>query len=114
MAGLLLALLNIFREQTAIELSGRITTSHAKMLMADLPTAVVLAGFIFVVIVWLKAKHPNWKMALISGGILGASMLIRPESLLLFAVVGIVAFLTWYKRIPVWMLQMLVLVWVFS
>jgi hypothetical protein len=108
MAGLFLAMLIIFREQTAIELSGRITTSHAKLLMADLPTAVALAGFILLVIMWLKAEHPNWKMALFSGGALGASMLIRPESLLMAGVVGIVALFTWRKQMATWLIQFLI------
>jgi len=95
MAGLFLALLILFREQTAIELSDRITISHAKLLMADLPTAVVLSGFVLLVVIWLKSDKPSWKMALFSGGALGAVMLIRYESLLLIAVVGIVSLVKW-------------------
>jgi len=100
MAGLFLALLILFREQTAIELSDRITISHAKLLMADLPTAVVLSGFILLVVIWLKSDNPSWKMALLSGGALGAVMLIRYESLLLIAVVGIVVVLKWRHHFP--------------
>jgi hypothetical protein len=108
MAGLFLALLILFREQTAIELSDRITISHAKLLMADLPTAVVLSGFILLVVIWLKTNKPSWKMALFSGGALGAVMLIRYESLLLIAVVGIIALLKWRKHFSVGVRQFII------
>jgi len=108
MAGLFLALLIILREQTAIELSERITISHAKLLMADLPTAVALTGFVLLAVTWLKAGKPRWQMALFSGGALGASMLIRSESLLLAAVVGFVALINWRKQLTTLIIQLVI------
>jgi hypothetical protein len=105
MAGFFLALLIIFREQTAIELSDRITISSAKLMMADLPTAVAFAGFTLLTIIWLKADKPRWQIALMTGGALGATMLIRSESLIFISVVIIATWLQWRKSSTKWLRQ---------
>lgn len=97
LSGLLASLLILFREMNSIRLGGLFTTSHAKLLMADLPSALVIALFFFCLIVWLKGIEQNQTLAMISGGVLGMAALIRAETLVFLFVVAI--FLLW-KLLP--------------
>ncbi|OGO39241.1 MAG: hypothetical protein A2W35_07680 [Chloroflexi bacterium RBG_16_57_11] len=78
-SGVIAASLIIIREANSIWLTERITTSHAKLLMADLPTMLVTLIFVLVGITWLKNITERKLLALITGGALGFAMLVRPE-----------------------------------
>lgn len=98
-AGVLSALLIMLREANSIAAASRITSSNAKLLMADLPTALMVAAFALAVLSWLRraaaanASPPKsggdhaLPFALVAGGLLGLSMLIRLET----AILGLVA-----------------------
>ena len=86
-SGVMAAILILLREANAISLSGNITTANAKLLMVDLPTAMVLAGFFCLAILWLDRKPGNILPALIAGQALGLAMLIRLETFVMLAAV---------------------------
>ena len=90
-SGILAAILILFREANAIALSGSITTANAKLLMVDLPTAIVVAGFAVIIIRWLQNPSQKQLFPLIAGGLLGVAILIRTETAVLFLSVAIVA-----------------------
>ncbi len=93
LSGLLASLFILLREMNSIYLGSFITTSHAKLLMADLPSAVTVALFFLLVILWFKDLENNHTLALVSGGALGMAALIRPETLVFLFVVALFLFI---------------------
>ncbi len=92
-AGIIAAVLVMLREANSIAISGRITTSHAKELLVDLPTTLGIVIFTYVVVRWFKDFNHRREYALIAGGTLGAVLLIRFEMILAFMVIAVVAYL---------------------
>ncbi len=87
LAGLIAAALVILREMNSIALSGRIGVSHSKLLMTDLPTALFLAFFAYLVALWLGRWRERRMFALVCGGVLGITVLLRSQSILLAPVI---------------------------
>lgn len=79
-SGVIAALLIIQREANSIWLTERITTSHVKLLMADLPAMFVTVLFVLLAVIWLQNLAERKLLGLICGGALGLAMLIRPEA----------------------------------
>ncbi len=92
-SALIAASILIFRESNAIILGSSITTSHSKLLMADLPTTLGVMLLVLIFIRWLKNPNQRLTLTLISGGVIGAFMLIRPEFAVLFPFLGLAALL---------------------
>ena len=91
--GLLMAFLVIMRERNALILMSDFDISHSKLLLTDMPGTILLAAFITFSLSWLHRHPTNRIMAFISGGLLGTSMLIRNQSIVLIAVVILVLFI---------------------
>lgn len=112
-SGLLAALLILMREASSIAISGNITASHVKLLMVDVPVALMVTLFVLAVMRWLQNLHTGKLYALVAGGVLGASILIRNETVIFILPL---AFLTLWiiprgKRNQFWIKQMLLFTW---
>lgn len=92
-AGLIAAVLMLLRQTNAIAVADTITTSNAKLIMADLPSTLMALAFTLVAILWLKrlkdGLHPA--LALATGGVLGLAMLIRMEMMVFSLAVALAA-----------------------
>ncbi len=98
LGGFLAAVFLIIQEHNSILLSGVINVSHSKLFMSDLPSALLMAVFTLLVVVWLRRGGRGWRMPLVAGGFLGALMLIRPQAAVLAVVPAILLlFYTWRK-----------------
>lgn len=101
-----LAALPFFRDvnsNIAVPFASNVT--YSKLLLSEIPLALFLGFFIWVVIRWLKYdQHSRW-MPLLAGGILGGAALIRTQSVALVAVIALIAFLViknkkeWFKGV---------------
>ncbi len=78
-SGIIAALLLLLREANAIAMAGVITTSHAKLLMVDLPATLSVVSFVLVMVVWLKGGGNKQVWVTVAGAVLGVCMLIRVE-----------------------------------
>lgn len=81
--GLLLALAGILREANTIAGSAWLEASHSRLMMTDFPTAIFILGSALLVIEWLKRPASGFRRALCAGGVLGLSLLLRFNTLLL-------------------------------
>ncbi len=98
-AGGMAAVLIILREANSIGLAGDITTSNAKLLMADLPATLMTVVFALLAIAWLQRIERRPLLALAAGGALGFSMLIRLETVVLAAPAALAAAgILWPRR----------------
>jgi hypothetical protein len=96
--GIVAAALIIFREQNALILSDTINVSHAKLMMSDLPTAVLVSAFTLLCVIWLQNPSRTRFLPLVLGGVLGLTMLVRTQALLLVAVPLLVSLLVSGRR----------------
>jgi 4-amino-4-deoxy-L-arabinose transferase-like glycosyltransferase len=82
-AGFLAGGLIILREANAIDLSGKIVASHAKLFMSDLTATLGIIIFVYAcVILFSKPAHNKWLLLTI-GASLGLLALVRAQSLIL-------------------------------
>jgi len=108
-SGVIAGIMIILREANSIVGAGIITTSHAKLIMVDLPMALMNVVFILLVIHWLKEIEQRKLYALISGAALGLSMMVRLESFVFFFPLTIILMLILFpkKKYLLWMKSVL-------
>lgn len=97
-AAVIAACLIILREANSIRLSGNITTSNAKLLMADLPSALMVMTFFYLVVCWLQKPEERRLLALVCGGALGLAMLVRLETVIFFFPLAVIAAIILFPR----------------
>lgn len=93
--GLFLAVIMIIRQRNAIVLSYKIASVNPKLLVSEMMTLLGVVLFTYLVFLWFKNPKP-W-LALMAGGVLGATSLIRMNLLLLFPVIGFLAIVSMWK-----------------
>jgi len=105
-SGVIAGFLLMLREANSIALSRFVTTSHAKLLMADLPAVIFVMLFVLFGTLWLKKIGDKTVYPLLAGGMLAISALIRFETII-FAFVLLVLSALALKRIPkrTWLLH---------
>ncbi|HEY5731127.1 MAG TPA: glycosyltransferase family 39 protein [Anaerolineales bacterium] len=84
LAGLIAGGLILLREKNTIELSGRIVTSNAKLMMSDMVAMLGVIAFIYVTAKLLSAKDRRspWLLG-ITGACLGLTALVRAQVFIL-------------------------------
>ncbi|MEW5868256.1 MAG: hypothetical protein AB1894_03200 [Chloroflexota bacterium] len=109
-AGVVTALLIIFREANALALADIITTSNVKLLMVDLVSALLVVIFAYLSVRWLSEGHQRPALALACGGTLGLSMLVRLETYaFILPLLGVAAVQFFGEKRPgLWVRQALV------
>src|SRR6185436_482301 len=90
-AGVVIALLFIFRELTTLLVSSSTRVSNTKTLLVDLPTLLLLILACWFTIRWLEQKTE--KNALIAGGMFGLLLLLRTQSMLVLPLIILLAVL---------------------
>jgi hypothetical protein len=109
-AGLVIALLAILREFTAILTVGVTNkASTSQLFFADVPTALVTSLFALMAIRWLKAPGKTPLKALLVGGSMGLAMLFRTQSIAMLPLVLLLALLVLRWRWSVWFSELAVL-----
>jgi 4-amino-4-deoxy-L-arabinose transferase-like glycosyltransferase len=103
-AGVVVALLAIFRELTSILISSETRVSNTRMLLTDLPTALVIALAALLVLRWLQRKDQPGLSPLLAGCCLGVMFLLRTQSILILPFVVLLAFLVYGRRYKQWFL----------
>ncbi len=89
-AGILVASLAIFQEMNSISASQLLLSSNTHLLLSEVPTAVGLALFTYLMVRWLTQAARRTVFPLLAGGVLGLCTLIRHNPwLLLVVVVGV-------------------------
>ena len=85
--GLGLALLATFRDLTAnIAAPFALNYTYTKLFFSEIPAALLISLFTLVVLRWMRQPKPLWH-AVLAGGLLGLSSLIRLQSAVLLAAV---------------------------
>ncbi len=85
-AGILSALLLIFREKNSIALTNILEVSHSKLILSDLPTAALMLVMMFALVNWLKNQKENYPLGITAGATFGLVVLVRSQSQLLLPI----------------------------
>ncbi len=94
-AGVLIALLGIFKERNAIAAVLDIQVSHVKLLMTEVPTAFIISLVSLLMIRWVKqGSSSGGRLPIWVGGIVGAAVLLRPNAYVFLPLALIIPFLT--------------------
>jgi hypothetical protein len=103
LAGIITALLMIFREVNSIELTSRITVSHSRLLMTETPAVIGIILIIWMVFVWIEEPHKKILQTVFIGGVIGVLIQIRNEMLFLLPVILLFTFLMYYRFPKYWL-----------
>ena len=93
--GFFLALILILRQRNAIVLSYKIASVNPKLLVSEMMTLLGIVLFTYLVFLWIRNPKP-W-LALMAGGVLGITSLVRMNLVLIFPVIGFVAIVSMWK-----------------
>lgn len=85
-AGVLSAILIIFRERNAIALTNILEVSHSKLLLSDLPTMAFMLLFIYLLVKWLGKTNNDYPLGIITGASFGLVVLMRSQSQVLLPI----------------------------
>ena len=80
--GVFIAFLFIFKEINTIRATEYISVSQSKLILADLPTQLVVLGISLIAIKFLRSADKKNKLALLTGGSIGVAMLFRTQTVL--------------------------------
>ena len=83
LAGLVAGGLILLREKNAIELSNRIATSNAKLMMSDMVSMLGVIAFIYLMTKVLSEKNRSIWLPGITGALLGLTALVRAQVFIL-------------------------------
>jgi hypothetical protein len=103
-AGVVAALLAIFRELTSLWVASETRVSNTRTLLTDLPTALMIAAAALLVMRWLEQK--SLQRAVLAGGFFGALLLLRTQSLVILPVIALLAGLHYWRPARAWMRDM--------
>jgi len=103
-AGLGIALLVVIKEKNAIASANQAGIINVKILMSELPNALLLVILALCTIYWLKSARKNNLWPVIAGGVLGLAVGIRGTSLAIFPLIifttllGLMQQQNWLKK----------------
>ena len=107
--GIAVALLAILRDFTSNLVSPYTgNLSYSKVYLSEIPTAMLLILFLYIGIRWVRSGFPAFQ-AFLLGGVLGAAMLIRTQSVVALPVIVLFAFLVLKGNFKPFMKSMLFL-----
>jgi len=95
-AGVVIALLFIFRELTTLLVSSNTRVSNTKTLLVDLPTLLLLILACLFALRWFEQK--NLRAAFLAGGMFGLLLLLRTQSMMVLPFILLTALLAFGWR----------------
>ena len=88
--GLALAAFAIIKETNAILATSKISVSNSRLMMTELPTALLLIVFCLLIFIWLKKEQPGFVLPLLAGVTIGVAIFVRTNNIVvLFAFLGL-------------------------
>ena len=102
LAGLAAAVLVVLREGNAIALVNRITISTSRMIMSEMPAAVLMALALLLAVNWFRQSHNKPLTAMWIGGVVAASMLVHIEAAIFLFVFILASLIAQLRKLSFW------------
>lgn len=96
--GLALAGFSIVKEYNALFITYKVSVTNSRLLMTELPIAIVLIGAALLVYEWFRRPNDNSLTPLWAGGVLGLAALLRTNPLLIIPILLAFSFLIYRSR----------------
>jgi len=96
--GLALATFAIIKESNAIYSTFKISVSNSRLLMTELPSALLLVILAYALLKWFKADESNKLWPILSGLTLGVAIFVRSNFIVVFLVVIVFVILSGWKK----------------
>lgn len=109
-SGLLAAILVIIRDFNGQLLENIDAGVHVKMVMSETPMIMGMILFLILFMKWLRSEDNSLFLPLLSGGILGFTMLFRQEVLVILPIAGVIFLFYQKKELSQYIRKMTVLV----
>lgn len=103
--GFAAALVAAFRGANAIAASNMIDMANPKMMLTDFPTAIGIALIVLFTCEWLKRPQQNWHYPLWIGGVIGLTLMLRTNTLVLLLLIPLYAFLAFSHQWKTWLVS---------
>lgn len=97
--GFAAAIVATLRGVNSIAASNMIDMANPKMMLTDFPTAIGMALIVLLTCEWLKKPQQKWHYAIWIGGIIGLTIMLRTNTLMLLLLIPLYAIL---KYLPKW------------
>jgi hypothetical protein len=97
--GFTAAIIAMLRGMNSIAASNMIDMANPKMMLTDFPTAIGMVLIVLLTVEWLKRPQQKWHYAVWIGGIIGLTVMLRTNSLVLLSFIPLYAF---FKFLPEW------------
>ena len=108
--GFAAALVTAFRGANAIPASNMIDMANPKMMLTDFPAAIGIALIVLLACEWLKQPHQKWHYALWIGGVIGLSIMLRTNTLVILLLLPLYMFLTFSRQWKMWAVAIFLIV----
>ena len=97
--GFVAAIIAMLRGINSIAASNMIDMANPKMMLTDFPTAIGMVLVVLLTIEWLKRPQQKWHYAVWIGGIIGLTIMLRTNTLLLLLFIPLYSIL---RYLPDW------------
>jgi hypothetical protein len=108
--GFAAAIVALFRGGNSIAASNMIDMANPKMMLTDFPTAIGMALIVLLLCEWLKNPQQKWRYALWIGGVVGLTVMLRTNALVILLLIPLYALLSLWRERKVWITSSFLLV----
>jgi hypothetical protein len=105
--GIMLGILALFHEINAYHLGQSLDLSHSKLLMTEMPLALLLVLLAVTAFRWFSSRHVSLYLPVVVGGIAGIAALTRLNAYILIPAIGVYSWFVYRQRrlLPRWPLH---------
>jgi hypothetical protein len=103
--GFVAAIIAMLRGINSIAASNMIDMANPKMILTDFPTAIGMVLIVLLTIEWLKGPQQKWHYAVWIGGIIGLTIMLRTNTLLLLIFIPMYAILRFSFEWKKWLVS---------
>ena len=97
--GLSLAAYAIIKEATSLLFTFKISGSNSRLMMTEVPSALLLILTAYLIFTWIKKVKPGKALPLLAGTVLGVAGFVRSNNLVVIALIFVYLIFIWRKQI---------------
>ena len=97
--GLSLAAYAIIKEATSLLFTFKISGSNSRLMMTEVPSALLLILTAYLIFTWIKKEKPGKALPLLAGTVLGVAGFVRSNNLVVIALIFVYLIFIWRKQI---------------
>jgi len=97
--GISLAAYAIIKEATSLLFTFKISGSNSRLMMTEVPSALLLILTAYLIFTWIKKEKPGKALPLLAGTVIGVAGFVRSNNLVVIALIFVYLIFIWRKQI---------------